>query len=164
MGAAANSIEEFYWALDGSWSTMGVFCDHSKAFDCVNHNILLPKLSTFNLSKGTVSWIESYLDNRKQKTTISKKTLHLNLTGVQDGVPQGSIFGPLLFLLYVKNLPSIISHNLKLYAVANDTTAVIIRPVRWLAGRNTSPRSDKHFCMVLQFGGLAHRCSELLAT
>ena len=77
--------------------TIGVFIDLSKAFDTVNHNILLTKLEHYI----NLEWFKRYLSSRKQFVSYDfKETTMENIT---CGVPQGSILGPLLFLLYVKD-------------------------------------------------------------
>ena len=78
----------------------GVFIDLKKAFDTVNHNILLDKLNYFGFRGIVNQWLYSYLSNRAQTTEIgSHISSKLN---INCGVPQGSVLGPLLFLLYTK--------------------------------------------------------------
>ena len=89
--------------------------DLNKAFDLVNHTLLLEKLKLYHCNADTICWFQSYLKNRSQRVSV-KSTLSQPQT-INSGVPQGSILGTLLFLIYINNMPLFIKRiNTMLYA------------------------------------------------
>jgi hypothetical protein len=92
-----------------------IFCDLEKAFDSVNYDIVLSKLPYYGVSGKAKLLLDSYLQNRYQRVQITN--LYLNLktiskwTKIKYGVPQGSILGPLFFLVYINDLPKAIEHK-----------------------------------------------------
>ena len=112
----------FCKALDEGKEVRSVFCDISKAFDRVWHKGLLLKLNQIGISGELLSWFTNYLKDRTQCVVISGQVS--DTTALRSGVPQGSILGPLLFLIYINDIVENIHSTIKLFA--DDTSLYII--------------------------------------
>ena len=112
----------FCQALDTGKEVRVVFCDISKAFDRVWHEGLLLKLEAAGITGSLLTWFRSYLTNRKQRVVLPG--VQSNWNYIRAGVPQGSILGPLLFLLFINDIVTDIGSNIRLFA--DDTSLYMI--------------------------------------
>ena len=96
--AILELVNNMYEGFENNQYTVGVFVDLKKAFDTVNHEILLDKLNFYSSTDIALTWLTSYLSHRQQYVMVHDRTSSYNL--VVCGVPQGSLLGPLLFYIH----------------------------------------------------------------
>ena len=121
--ALINITENIRKALDDGNIGCGVFVDLQKAFDTVDHQILLAKLNHYGIRGVSNDWFKSYLSNRNQYVSING--YESGLAAINCGVPQGSVLGPLLFLLYINDLNQAIKFC-KVHHFADDTNLLCL--------------------------------------
>ena len=117
--AALKFVDDVSFNLDKKISTVSLFIDLSKAFDTIDHSILLNKLYIYGIRGIAFNWFKSYLTNRKQFVRFNDTDS--TLSNINTGVPQGSILGPLLFILYINDMYKS-SNMLNFILFADDTT------------------------------------------
>ena len=150
-------------AFENKHISIGLFLDLSKAFDCINHNILIQKMEKYGIRGTALDWFKSYLFNRVQY--VSFNGISSDYHYVNIGVPQGSVLGPLLFLLYVNDL-QFVSKLLHIITFADDTNLFLsgnnvnnlcyifneeLRSVNdWFLANKLKLNVDKTCCMLFK--------------
>ena len=115
-------VDRLLMNMDNGLLTELSLIDFRKAFDLVDHGVLLRKLVVYQLSKESIQWFKSYLEGGPQKVSING-VISSSLT-VTSGVTQGSLLDPLLFIIFINDLPLSVT-NKSMYTYADDTTQVV---------------------------------------
>ena len=117
--AAIEVVDRLITQMDINNTPINIYLDLSKAFDTIDHSILIHKLQFYGVNGANLKLFHSYLENRKQYTQINETKS--GILPIKTGVPQGSILGPLLFILYINDFPQA-SNICNFIMYADDTT------------------------------------------
>ena len=123
--ALLTLVEKVTTALDKFCHTIGIFLDFSKAFDTINHDILLDKLYHYGIRGKALEWFRSYLSNRQQFVSLNNRDSVMQ--NISCGVPQGSLLGPLLFIIYINDFYKS-SEKLSFILFADDSNLFFSHP------------------------------------
>ena len=141
-----NTTNQLCLNIDRDQYNLAVFIDLRKAFDTVNHDILLCKLYHYGIKSTELKWFKSYISNRRQYCSISGHDL--NFSHVTTGIPQGSSLGPLLFLVYVNDLPNAV-HDSLTDMYADDTGLYSTGPSISAMEETMNRDLSKMYCWLL---------------
>lgn len=131
--AVHRLCQTIYNTMDSNIYQLSVFCDLSKAFDTISHSILAEKLSVYGIRGPALRWFVSYLSNRSHFTVFNNT--NSSLKSSNSGIPQGSVLGPILFLLYVNDI--VRSSNLLNFLLYADDTTVYLQGQDLVTLQNT---------------------------
>ncbi|GBP84139.1 Probable RNA-directed DNA polymerase from transposon BS [Eumeta japonica] len=120
IDAGVELVQHIFGAWEDSRDAISIVCDLSKAFVCVYHKTLIGKLRHYGVTGRALDLLKSYLSNRFQKVDVNGKKSSGSI--VHMGVPQGSILGPFLFLVYINDLPSLVKDVHEIVLFADDTS------------------------------------------
>ena len=126
--AVTNLVDYVTHNLDKGRPCTGIFLDLAKAFDTISRKILIKKLACLGIRGGPLEWFRSYLCNRTQRVVLADH--HSDSATVNFGVPQGSVLGPTLFIIYINGLCSTELPQAKIFTYADDT-AIIFHGKKW---------------------------------
>ena len=117
-------LEAWRKALDEKGFAGAILTDLSKAFDCLNHDLLVAKLNAYGFKNNALLFIKSYINDRCQRTKVG--TTFSNWNEIKYGVPQGSILGPLLFTIFLNDIFYFI-RDASIVSYADDTTPYSVK-------------------------------------